>query len=368
MLPRVLFVSKPIAPPFHDGTKCLVRDVAGALTRFEPHVMSTPSGAALPSPVQAHPVYRSSGRFSPDLGANARAAAWLALRARADVWHYVFAPNARTSGAGRLLKALRRVPVVQTVASPPRSFNEAWFFGDVVVAQSEWTRQRIEAALGRAGRESVHLEVIPPPVPTLQQPDSKRLRGARQALGIDADAALFVYPGDLETSSGAETVARVVSELIRRVPGAVVVFAYRAKTPRAAHIAADLRRRLPNHAVRVAGEVTDFLALVAGATAVLFPVDDLYGKVDLPIALLESMQLRVPVVCLDAGPLRELAGAVKLRGDIERSLIEQCESLARDHSRAAEIVEAAHGAVIRRHAPATVARAYEALYTRALVL
>ena len=40
-MPRVLFVSKPIAPPFHDGTKCLVRDVASELRDFSPVVMTT---------------------------------------------------------------------------------------------------------------------------------------------------------------------------------------------------------------------------------------------------------------------------------------------------------------------------------------
>ena len=41
---RVLFVSKPIGPPFHDGTKCLVRDVALNLTRYEAQIM-VPLGA-----------------------------------------------------------------------------------------------------------------------------------------------------------------------------------------------------------------------------------------------------------------------------------------------------------------------------------
>lgn len=365
-LPRVLFVSKPISPPFHDGTKCLVRDVAGALKRFEPHVMTTHRQPFLPAPVSSHAVYRDSGRFAPALGANVRAAAWLALRARADVWHYVFAPNPRTSAVGRALRALRRVPVVQTVASPPRRFERAWFFGDIIVAQSEWTREQIERALAIDVRRASRLAVVPPPVPRIEPPSADRRGAARRALEIPPHAPILLYPGDLETSSGAETVARVESELIRRVPEAVIVFAYRAKTERAAAIAERLRRRLAPSSVRIAGDVKDFLALLAEATAILFPVDDLYGKVDLPIALLEAMRLRVPVVCLDAGPLRDLEGAVKLRGDVERGLIEECTSLALDPQRAAAIAEAAEASVGRRHAPQVVAEAYEALYMRAL--
>src|SRR5262245_46317548 len=119
---RVLFVSKPIAPPFHDGTKCLVRDVARELTTVQPIVMSTPSAPALARVEQAR-VYAAPGKFAPSLAANLRAASWLLLRSRADLWHFVFAPNPRTSRAGRLIAGLRRMPVVQTVASPPRSFD-----------------------------------------------------------------------------------------------------------------------------------------------------------------------------------------------------------------------------------------------------
>jgi len=79
---RVLFVSKPIAPPFHDGTKCLVRDVALELTRVEPIVMSTKSAPTLESAtgrraavrIEEARVYADPGSFTPSLTANLRAA------------------------------------------------------------------------------------------------------------------------------------------------------------------------------------------------------------------------------------------------------------------------------------------------------
>ena len=133
---------KPIAPPFHDGSKCL-RDVARHLTRIDPIVMSLPGAPAVVAAegaraVRAVAAYGAPGGFTPAISANLRAAAWLLLGSRASVWHFVFAPNARTSGAGRALKRLRGVPVVQTIASPPRAFDnpQGLFFGDVLVAQS----------------------------------------------------------------------------------------------------------------------------------------------------------------------------------------------------------------------------------------
>ncbi|MBM3679093.1 MAG: hypothetical protein FJW96_14650, partial [Actinobacteria bacterium] len=77
---RVLFVSKPIALPLHDGTKCVVRELAAALERHQAVVMTTHGATAselgLPR-AELAAVYRDAGRFAPALAANARAALWL---------------------------------------------------------------------------------------------------------------------------------------------------------------------------------------------------------------------------------------------------------------------------------------------------
>jgi glycosyltransferase involved in cell wall biosynthesis len=365
---RVLFVSKPIAPPFHDGTKCLVRDVARHLAECEPIVMSTGAGSGIEAapghvPIRTLPVYRGAGRFAPGLAQNLRAAGWLAARSRADVWHFVFAPNPASSAAGRWLSRARRVPVVQTVASPPRSFDRIarLLFGQIVVAQSRWTRERILEAAG-GNRGIGRIELIPPPVTELAPPAPAAGQALRRELGISPGAPIFVYPGDIELSGGAEAVARVVAPIARELPDAMFVFAYRAKTERAEPVAGALERRLDPSRVRFASALPEVLVLIATASAVLFPVDDLWGKVDLPIVLLESMALGVPVVALDHGPLRDLEGAVLVaRGD-DRALCSAALELVRNPEHRARAIEAGLGAIERRHRAEVVARAYERLY------
>jgi phosphatidylinositol alpha-1,6-mannosyltransferase len=327
---RVLFVSKPIAPPYQDGTKCLVRDLALNLETVTPIVMSS---RGTPSFAERHPgskhvvtwsVYATSGSFRPGLGQNMRAVWSLLSGADADLWHFVFAPNPKSSRMGAWLKRLRGVPVVQTVASPPRDFSgaDALLFGDVVVAQSHWTKQHLLASFGGPGSRAPRIEVIPPPVPELSMPSAEQRLAARRALDIPEDAPLFVYPGDLETSSGADAVAKLVAPIVSQLPNAVVVFTYRQKTSEAPRVAERLKSRLDSASVRIVGDVADVLHLLSSATAVLFPVDDLWGKVDLPIVLLEAMSLSVPVIVLDEGPLTELEGVVKVPSLITESLLQ----------------------------------------------
>jgi hypothetical protein len=363
MQPTILFVSKPITEPFHDGTKCLVRDLALGCREHHAVVMGVegdPATWAAGSDVEVARAYAHGGSFAPTLGSNLRAARWLMTSARADLWHFVFAPNSRTSRAGRWLSRWRKVPVVQTVASPPRDFRgiERLLFGDVVVAQSDWTKRRISANC----RRPLPIEVIPPPVPNLVPPAPERVHAARQTLGIPAEAPMFVYPGDVEQAAAVAAVEGVMDAIWTRLPAAVFVFAYRPKTAAAPDRARGLEERTNPRLVRVAGDVRDILGLIAGAAAVLFPVDDLWGKVDLPIVLLESMALGVPVIAFAFGPLRELGGIVQISLGDRTALAEACVRVAEDARWRDAIAAAEQRTIEEKHRASVVVRQYERLY------
>ncbi len=368
--PSVQFVSKPIVPPFHDGTKCLVRDIATHLEAVRPIVMGGKESGSEDDPEpewEVSRVYPGAGKFAPTFQDNLRAAAWLLTRSRADLWHFVFAPNPRSSTVGRVLKRLRRKPVLQTVASPPRDLSrpDKLLFGDVVVAQSSWTARGLTDAYEALSVTPPRLEIIPPPVGDIPARSPEVTQEVRAALGIDPQAPLFVYPGDLEVSGGAETVARLIDPISQQTPGARFVFAYRQKTPRADGIARELEARLDPERVRFTKHLGDILALIQSATAVLFPVDDLWGKVDLPIVLLESMSLGVPVMALNEGPLVDLRGAI-LMGRDDATWAFEASRLAHDPARRAEVSKAERRAAREHFSAASVASKYERLYLELL--
>ena len=103
-------------------------------------------------------------------------------------------------------------------------------------------------------------------------------------------------------------------------------------------------------------------ALLALATGVLFPVDDLYGKVDIPIVVLEAMHFGTPVVSLDSGPLADLQGVLRVApGDIT-ALVEQASRVLSDENFRGACIAVQRDAIERRHRPAHAAQRYEAIY------
>ena len=358
---RVLFVSKPVVPPFDDGSKCLVRDVASALRVAEPTVMVSPGAPSLGPRVRRENVYGTASKFAPSPATFAFNR--LLFGEPLDVWHFVFAPNAASSSAARFAIRARRSrgwtgKVVQTVASRPKSFDAArtLFFGDRIVALSEWTRGR----LLRAGIPDQIVRVIPPCV---SEP-TPRTEGAeiRRRLEV-GDGPLVVYPGDLHVSSGAATVAMAAAEVLRAVPGARFVFACRDKGADVAPYEAGLREALRGleSFVRIVGRVEDMHGLLAAADVVAFPVDDLYGKVDLPIVLLEAMALGTPLVLASGGPLDELPGLPVPPRD-GAALAAALISLFTEAGERERLADLGRRVWRQRHTPEVVGAQHDALY------
>ncbi len=367
MLPRVLFVSKPVAPPWHDGSKNLVRDIAANLKRVAPTVMTTPGAPPLGGNVVEEAVYIDPGRFSPAFFANARVMRRLLTGDPHDLWHFVFAPNPLSSTAAEIARYVRsaggwRGPLIQTIASTPASFEamRRWIFGDVIIALTEWTRGRLLAA----GVRSQKIRVIPPCAAAPDLPTPARVEEMRRR--FDLRGPVVLYPGDYEVSRGAETVANAAPRILKAVPEATVVFACRPKTrgmqKAKDQILAALEAARLGASVRHVGEIDDMPALLAASSVVAFPVDDLYGKVDIPLVLLEAMSLGVAVIGCREGPLEALAPLRLVPPGDHDALAEEVLRVLLSPAAAREAQEQGRALYQRKFRPSVVAALYDSVY------
>jgi len=367
---RILMVSKPIAPPWNDSSKNLVRDIASYTLRHHATVMTQRGDEPPLRAVTCEPVYgRRTSRFAPALRDNAQVLLRLLTGSRHDIWHFFFAPNPRSSAAGRLAARARRVRTVQTVCSAPRAGVDLprLLFADLTVVLSRYT----EAIALRAGVPPDTLRCIAPAVAPLEPPAESDLRRLRLQFGLAPESPLIVYPGDLEVSQAAERMLRA-HVLLQREHGAQLALACRAKTPRAREHEQRLRALAHTlgieSSVRFIGETPQIHGLLAAAEVVALPAEDLYAKMDLPLVLIEAMLLGRAVVVAEGTPAAELCdgdAAVAVPADAD-AVAHAISGLLRDPQGRAQLGARARAAALARHHPAVVASAYEALYDELL--
>lgn len=190
-------------------------------------------------------------------------------------------------------------------------------------------------------------------------PSEDQLRATRASLGLDGAPAVCLVVARLHEEKGHAVLWRALPDVLREVPGLVVLCA--GEGPHRATIEADAKRLGLERSVRFLGQRSDVPALIALSSVVVLPsLAESFG-----LAALEAMSLGRPVVASRAGGLPEVVedGATGLLADVgdAAGLATALRALLRDARRAREM-----GAAGRRRASLftgeRMVRGYEAVY------
>jgi len=320
----VLLVSRPIAPGVHDGTVELVRTLAihASSAGLRCGVL-VPAGTPGPAPgVRGRAAALPNALPLPVRDRSWRPLSFLSLLAapRGVLRHYFFTPTPRVVKLLRRLHQLRPAPSVQTICSTPPDTVPLGplIFADRVVVLSEHTRQRLLPD----GVDPTRGEQMPPAVqpPRWMTPsagggtlagDRQRQRArTRHRLGLPEPTPLVLYMGDFDVAGAALAVAEAIPRILNH-SAAHVVFACRPKGARHDEVRALVTQRLAaaktdGKRVHRLGTIGWSRELAATVDVALFPATRLPDKMDLPLALLESLAAGVPAVVADHGPLADL--------------------------------------------------------------
>jgi glycosyltransferase involved in cell wall biosynthesis len=361
----VQLISKPVAPPWNDATKVLVHGLVSHPERCRYRFFGTPASQVLTRPGVECEVVASAHRFQPSLGDHLRTLVRVVIGGRdVNVYHCLFTPNPRTSHSLRLVLRAKRRPIVHTLCSSPSDWAAIvpLLFADRIVTVSEWARRSLEAC-GVKG--AVH---IPPGIEPVSR-DPAREERLRALHDLPAASPCLLFSGDYEYSAAHPVLLEALPEIVRHAPDAVIVFACRTKTPEAVSIEQDVRRRVEalglTRQVRFLREVDDFDSLLSLSTIVLFPVQSLHRKMDVPLTLLQALALERPIITSTLEPLMELherpVGLAAATGDAA-ALAAAVTALLADPARRAAMGRDGARFVGERYTMARMARAYEDLY------
>jgi len=291
-------VSKPLRPPFRDGSTVLIRDLVTHTPIDRPLVyLGDPAHPLRPGDhVLDHPPMG----YSPGLLAKLRVLAAMLHPARRELpVHLCFTPNPVTSRAVASLRRLQpRRLLVQSLMSAHGC--EAWTallrpLDAIVVLSDHTARRLVDAGVPETKLHRIYPAVASVPV------DPPAQVAARRSL---------LYAGDLDHDVAARLIAvgRALAE--PALAAWTLTIACRPKADGDAEARAHLERELAGPLARgrvvLRGEVPDIDALLRGASLQLYAADHVRRKVDLPLVLLEGMARGVPVLVVDADPVCEL--------------------------------------------------------------
>lgn len=361
----MLFVSKPIDPPWTDGSKNLVRDVANALTRTQAQVLTADRVATCDrfaaEGVKIGVTRVGLSRWMRRAPMQAQVAAAV-IGVQTDVLNFVHAPtpsNVRATRAIAQLHSFRsKTPVrtIQTVASRPLVFDPALLFADRVIVASQWQRDQWLQAGARCT-----IDVVPPCTDLMMGSPREEIAALRASWGAMPGDRVVVYPGDLEFSDGARVfveAAKLFAARAGKDDRTKFVLACRKKTARAAELESQLRALVDPSRVLFVGE-TNMRLLLSSTDLLSFAVDTLFGKVDLPLVLLEALSLRRPMIVSNMGPLAEIASAEKVRASDPAALANAIHACLADPEKMRALGEAGGTEYFARFIPSRYAERLE---------
>jgi len=291
-------VSKPLRPPFSDGSTVLVRtlveslDPAHFLVYFgDPGHPLREAGRVIDGPAMGH---------SPSLWSKVRVLLGIVHPGhRRRPLHLFFTPNSLTSTVVKWLRRLQpKRSMIQSLMSAHDVERHVDLLRplDVVVVLSENTRERLEAA----GFDPTKIRRIYPGVASAAAVDPAEIAARKRIL----------YAGDLDAAV-ADRLLAIAPALDRpELAGWTLTIACRPKGEDDANqrrrLGDELKDRIDAGQVELLGEVPDMQALMRSTSLQLFVADHVKRKVDLPLVILEGLAIGLGLVSLDFAPLREI--------------------------------------------------------------
>jgi len=365
-MPKILMVSKPMHPPWDDAAKNLARDIVLNCpdTRF--HVMTAPPETFTAKNAKPAGIYSPQDGYGITLYDKIKLFFRLLQPDELGLYHFFFAPNPKTSKMCKLAMNMKGYQKsVQTICSQPASFEnieKLMFANEIVTVSKDCLNKFKEAGIS-------NVRCIYPSVEEKEIPDADKISEIRKQFSLPVDKTLALFAGDLEFSSAAKTLVDALPEALKN-ENLAVVFCNRTKTPASHQKLKQIKKQVAkldaSDRVFFVPPSEDFLDLLSAVDFQLLHPDSLFGKMDIPLVILEGMALKTPAILSKLPSLEEICedveAAMYIEADNPAQLAEAMKSMAEDKAKRTAMATSGLKLVKERFSPQTMAEQYTKLY------
>lgn len=329
---KVLLITRPICPPWDEASKNFAFYLAKNLDMFEMYILTNGFLSDMPSHIHQKPIYTSS-KLTHLQRVRLLKLRGLLAKNNFDILHYMLTPSRLNSFSFKTFIKNKRAKTIQTIATlredllKDKDFKKI-LFADLIITYSDYAKNKLNSL----GYNNVK-RVYPGIDLKLYSPAAKD-KEIQKMLGVSDEDFVIQYAGEYARLGATDDLVKLVvnygGEFRKRK--IKLCFPGRMKGKEDYDKKKEVKKILQNKSmldvVRFADEMkkdgtpgADFMKRRYNTSdVVIFPVQNMEGKFDIPLVVPEAMACEKPVILSDLPILSELSNGqnsvIIPRGDI----------------------------------------------------
>ncbi len=329
---KILLITRPLAPPWDEASKNFAYYLAKNSGGTNLTILVDKINDDLPPNVRQEKIYTSNNwSFFQKLKSLIYQ---IENRNKFDVTHYLFTSARLNSFFIRNFIKRKHIKAIQTIATLREDLYsdkeiKKSMFGDLVITYSDYAKNRLNG-LGLKNVERVYpgidLDYFKP------APKNNKLL---TSYGLQESDFIVAYPGEYIRLGATDDITSMILQYssILKEKNIKIIFACRLKNNADILKKEAVMRKLKESncldRVIFTDTVSDIASLYNLADVIIFPVQNMQGKFDVPLAAVESMACEKPVIVSDLPILKEFARAEN-SVTIKRGNVQQLKSAILD--------------------------------------
>ncbi len=318
---NILLYTRPIIPPWDEASKNLAYDIAINMPKnqFEISLLTPKKSAFNQELVEKYPYIKPEKIYSsPTLNLKEKIQLLLRLfkfRLNTDLIHFLFTPRSITSFLIRLRLKFSKVKTVQTVATLSKKNLKnskklkKILFADTIIVQSKNTYQQLK----NKGLEKIKL--IYPGINLEKYQPAQKDAETLKKLKLKISDFVVLYTGEYTRLKASDDIVEALKILFKDYPqmdNLKFIFACRIKSKKdrtkKTKIIKTLEKESLLNRIIFLDTFSEMEKLYNISDINIFPVQEMAGKFDTPLTLVESMACGKPIIVSKLKNLKELTG------------------------------------------------------------
>ncbi len=298
---KILLVTRPIAPPWDEGSKNFAYYLAKNLVGFEINLMGKNDLSDLPENVRLYKVYTTSEIYQFNFLQKLRALLFqFKTKDQFDINHYFFTPTKLNSFLIKYFLKSEKTKTVQTVASLR---DDLWssddikklMFADLIITYSDYAKNKLNSlGFGNIKRvyPGIDLEKY--------QLQEKNLKLMQEKNILPTDFVIN-FSGEYVRLGAIDLIIDSFIEISKIIPTAKLSLAVRIKNEKDFQKKEEVVEKIKKNNLLERVSFFDdgkcYMPEVYNLCDIsLFPVQNMHGKFDIPLAVIEAMACEKPVI------------------------------------------------------------------------